>query len=176
MYNGLTEEEVIQSRKKYGSNELNKKKRDSFFKLLIGTLGDPIIKILLIALAIKTVFLFKNFDWYETIGIVIAILLASLISSISEYGSEKAFDKLQEEVANINCKVIRNNKKIEIPITEVVVGDIVSLETGDRVPADGIIIKGKVSVDESSLNGETKESYKESCLNTNNFNESNKCR
>lgn len=173
MYNGLTEEEVVQNRKKYGSNELSKKKRDSFFKLLIGTLGDPIIKILLIALAIKTVFLFKNFDWYETIGIVIAILLASLISSISEYGSEKAFDKLQEEVSNINCKVIRNNKKIEIPITEVVVGDIVSLETGDRVPADGIIVKGKVSVDESSLNGETKESYKEACLNKNNCSEKN---
>lgn len=167
MYNGLTNEEVIESRKKYGSNELNKRKKDSFFKLLIGTLGDPIIKILLIALAIKTVFLFRNFDWYETIGIVIAILLASLISSISEYGSEQAFEKLQEEVSKINCKVIRNNKKIEIPVSEVVVGDIVSLETGDKIPADGLIIKGKVSVDESSLNGETKEAYKESALNIN---------
>ena len=167
MYNGLTDNEVIINRKKYGSNELKKTKKDSFFKLLIGTLGDPIIKILLIALAIKTVFLFKNFDWYETIGIVIAILLASLISTISEYGSEKAFEKLQEEVSRVSCKVIRNGKKQEIPVSEVVVNDIVSLETGDKIPADGIIVKGKISVDESSLNGETKEAYKESIINMN---------
>ena len=174
MYNGLTDKEVIESRKKYGSNELRKTKKDGFFKLLIGTLGDPIIKILLIALAIKTVFLFKNFDWYETIGIVIAILFASLISTISEYGSEQAFEKLQEEVSKVCCKVIRNGKKIEIPVNEVVVSDIVSLETGDKIPADGIIVKGKISVDESSLNGETKEAYKESIINMNLVNDKNR--
>lgn len=167
MYNGLTDEEVLESRKKYGSNELNKSKKDSFFKLLISTLGDPIIKILLIALAIKTVFLFKNFDWYETIGIVIAILLASFISTISEYGSEQAFEKLQEEVSKTCINVIRNGKKQEISINDVVVNDIVSLETGDKIPADGLIVKGKISVDESSLNGEAKESYKESMINSN---------
>ena len=101
MYNGLTDNEVIVSRKKYGSNELKKTTKNGFVKLLIGTLGDPIIKILLIALAIKTIFLFRSFDWYETIGIVIAILLASLISTISEYGSEKAFERLQEESSQI---------------------------------------------------------------------------
>ena len=173
MYNGLTDEEVIESRKKYGSNELIKTKKDGFLKILITTLGDPIIKILLIALAIKTVFLFKNFDWYETIGIVIAILFASLISTVSEYGSEQAFEKLQEEVSKTSCKVIRNNKKIEIPVNEVVVNDIVSLEVGDKIPADGVIIKGKISVDESSLNGETKESYKESVINMNLINKKN---
>ena len=167
MYNGLTNEEVIKNRKAYGSNDLNKVKKDSFLKMLVQTLGDPIIKILLIALAIKTIFLFKNFDWYETIGIVIAILLASFISTISEYGSEKAFERLQDEVSKIFCKVIRNGIITEIPLTEVVVGDIVSLETGDKVPADGFIVKGKISVDESSLNGETKEVYKESAINTN---------
>ncbi len=174
MYNGLTDEEVIESRKKYGSNELNKTKKDSFFKLLISTLGDPIIKILLIALAIKTVFLFRNFDWYETIGIVIAIALASFISTISEYGSEQAFEKLQDEVSKICVNVIRNGKKKQIPINEVVVNDIVCLETGDKIPADGIIIKGKISVDESSLNGETKESYKESIINLNLVNDKNR--
>jgi len=174
MYNGLTDEEVLENRKKHGSNELSKVKKEGFFRLLINTLGDPIIKILLIALAIKTVFLFKNFDWYETIGIVIAILLASFISTISEYGSEKSFEKLQEEVAKINSKVIRNGKKIEIPMNEVVVGDIVSLEVGDKIPADGIIVKGKISVDESSLNGETKEVYKESVLNLKNISDKNR--
>lgn len=174
MYNGLNEEEVKISREKYGSNELSKTKKDSFLRLLINTLGDPIIKILLIALAIKTIFLFKNFDWYETIGIVVAIMLASFISTISEYGSEKSFEKLQEEVSKINSKVIRNGKKIEIPISEVVVNDIVSLEVGDKIPADGIIVKGKISVDESSLNGETKEVYKESILNYKNINDKNR--
>ena len=133
MYNGLNDEEVKVNREKYGSNELSKLKKEGFFKLLINTLGDPIIKILLIALAIKTVFLFKNFDWYETIGIVIAILLASFISTISEYGSEKSFEKLQVEVSKIKCKVIRNGKKIEVPINDVVVNDIVNL-VGIRPP------------------------------------------
>ena len=174
MYNGLTEQQVMDSRKKYGSNELVRTKKDGFLKLLISTLGDPIIKILLIALAIKTLLLFKSFDWYETIGIVIAILLASFISTISEYGSEKSFEKLQQEVSKINSRVIRQGKKIEIPMNEVVVGDIVSLEVGDKIPADGIIIKGKISVDESSLNGETKEVYKESILNLKNITDKNR--
>ena len=174
MYNGLTIEEVKKNREKYGSNELSRVKKEGFFRLLLNTLGDPIIKILLIALAIKTIFLFKNFDWYETIGIVIAILLASFISTISEYGSEKSFEKLQEEVSKINCKVIRDGNKIEIPVNDVVVGDLISLEVGDKIPADGIIIKGKISVDESSLNGETKEIYKESVLNFSNIKDKNR--
>ena len=160
MYKGLTDKEVLENRKLYGSNDIPRKRQDSFIKLLLSTLGDPIIKILLIALAIKVVFLFKNFNWYETIGIVISILLASFISSISEYGSGKAFDKLQEEILLTKTKVIRNNLEIEIPTTDVVVNDIVSLTSGDRVPADGKIITGSISVDESSLNGETSEVYK----------------
>lgn len=165
MINGLTESEVIESRNKNGSNSLTRAKKEGFFKKLISTLGDPIIKILLIALAIKTVFLFKSFDWFETIGIVVAIALASFISTISEYGSEKAFEKLQEEASKIKCRVKRDKKKKEILVDEVVMGDIVYLEQGDKIPADGIIIKGKISVDESSINGETKEAYKEACLN-----------
>ena len=101
--NGLTTKEVIESRKKYGTNQINSKEKNSFIKLFIETLGDPIIKILLIALAIKTIFLFKDFDWFETIGIVIAIFVASLISTISEYGSEAAFERLQEESSKIKC-------------------------------------------------------------------------
>ena len=137
---GLTDNEVIESRKKFGSNVINSSKKNSFIKQYIATLGDPIIRILLIALGIKTVFLIKNFDWYETVGIVIAIFLASFISTISEYGSEKAFEKLQEESSKIKCKVLRNNKVVEVNIDEVVVGDIVLLESGDRIPADGEII------------------------------------
>ncbi|MDE5587105.1 MAG: HAD-IC family P-type ATPase, partial [Bacilli bacterium] len=158
---GLTEKEVEEARKKYGSNTISRKKRKTFLHQFVETLGDPIIKILLIALVIKTIFLFKDFDWFETLGIVIAIFLSSLISMISEYGSEKAFERLQEEAARIQAKVKRNGSLKEIPIDELVVGDIVRLETGDRIPADGIIIEGELTVDESSLNGESKEAYKE---------------
>ncbi|MEG2028903.1 MAG: HAD-IC family P-type ATPase, partial [Bacilli bacterium] len=160
MIKGLTDKEVIESTSKYGNNSIKQAKKDSFIKLLIESLGDPIIKILLIALAIKVIFLFKNFDWYETIGIVIAIFLASFISSISEYGSEKAFLKLQEESSKIKVKVKRNNLVIQTSIDEIVVGDIVILETGDRIPADGKIIDGNIRVDESMINGEMKEKEK----------------
>ena len=157
---GLSNKEVLESRKKYGTNEITGRGEKSFFKQFIETLGDPIIKILLIALVIKTVFLFKDFDWFETLGIMIAIFLASFISTISEYGSEKAFIALQEESSRIKCKVMRDNKLVLIPIDEVVVGDVIKLETGDKIPADGFIIDGSISVDESSLNGEAKEVYK----------------
>ena len=154
---GLTEKEVVESRKKYGSNEITKKNNNSFFKLLIESLSDPIIKILLIALAIKVVFLFKNFDWYETLGIVIAIFLASFISSISEYGSNKAFERLQEESQRTYAKVIRSGKLQKILSKDVVVKDLVVLESGDKVPADGYIKEGYLSIDESFITGEAKE-------------------
>ena len=158
--NGLTENQIKESRKKYGSNILSKKEKESFLKMLLVTLGDPIIKILLIALAIKTLFLFKDFNWYETVGIVIAIFLASFISTISEYGSEKAFEKLEEEASKIKSKVIRNNKIMEIDIDDIVVGDIINIQPGDQIPADGKIIKGSVQVNESNINGEMKEKQK----------------
>ena len=116
--NGLNNEEVKENRKKYGSNNISGKNTNTFFNLFIETLGDPIIKILIIALAVKTIFLFKDFDYFETIGIVIAILVASLISAISEYGSNKAFERMQEESSKINVRVRRNKKIIEISIDE----------------------------------------------------------
>ena len=157
---GLTKEQVAIERSKNGSNVLVTHKSNSFFKLLLETFGDPIIRILLIALAIKTLFLFRDFDWYETIGILVAILLASFISTISEYGSEAAFKRLQEESSKIKTKVLRNGKTQEIDIDEVVTNDIVILEMGDKVPADGIVVEGNLLVDESMLNGEKKEAKK----------------
>ena len=159
--NGLNNEEVKESRKKYGSNNISGKNTNTFFNLFIETLGDPIIKILIIALAVKTIFLFKDFDYFETIGIVIAILVASLISAISEYGSNKAFERMQEESSKINVRVRRNKKIIEISIDDIVKNDVIILSSGEKIPADGILIRGKLSVDESSLNGESKEVYKE---------------
>lgn len=175
MYNryGLTDEEVIENRKKYGANTITNSKTDTFFHMFIETLGDPIIKILLIVLAIKVIFLIKDFDWYETVGIIIAIFLASFISTISEYGSQKAFQRLTEESLKTKCRVKRNNKIEEILVEDVVVGDIVVLNTGDKIPADGIIIEGKIAVDESMMNGEAKEAYKEATIDINKFDKNN---
>lgn len=157
---GLTDKEVINNRKEFGSNIITKQKTDSFFKLFIESMSDPIIRILLIALGIKMVLMIDHNDWYETLGIVIAVFIASLISSLSEYGSEKAFIRLEEESSKIKCKVRRNGILKEIDISEVVIKDIVVLEAGDKIPADGRIIEGSITVDESSLTGETIEKEK----------------
>jgi len=163
---GLTNEQVIEAREKYGSNKIETKNKNSFIKLLIESLGDPIIRILLIVLAVKTVFLFREFDWFETLGILIAIFLASFISSISEYGSGKAFNKLFEKNSQINVRVKRNGKTEKINIVDLVVGDLVLLSSGEAVPADGVIIKGNISVDESSLTGESYEVEKKAYIET----------
>ena len=157
---GLTSKEVLISRKKYGSNKLTIKKKHTLLKLIIESLSDPIIKILLVALAIKIVFLFKNSNIYETLGIALAVFLASFISAISEYGSEKAFERLNQENRVLKVKVLRNSNKEVIGIDDVVVGDIVYLESGDKIPAEGILLSGEIVVDESSLTGESKEKNK----------------
>ena len=167
MNKGLSDIEVIEFRKKYGTNEIISKKQNSFINLLIESFGDPMIKILLVALAIKIVFLFKDFDFFETLGIIIAILLSTFISSISEYGSNKAFEKLESVNDNIKIKVLRNNVIKEIFINDIVVNDIIILESGDKIGADGILIEGELSVDESILNGESKESKKNTYKNNN---------
>ena len=156
-YNGLSDKEVSISRKKYGDNSITKIEKETLFKIIIETLSDPIIKILLIALGIKVVFLFKWSDIYEVIGIFIAIIISSLISSLSEYGSEKTFERMEEENNDVLVKVIRNGSLVNVSINDIVVDDICLLESGDKVCADGVLIDGSVSVDESSLTGETVE-------------------
>ena len=160
--NGLSDAEVLESRRKCGSNSISVKNENKFFRLLLESLGDPIIKIMLIALAVRVVFLFSSFDWYETLGMLISILLSSLISSLSEYGSNKSFKRLQSEYESIRVRVKRNNVLTNVKNEEIVVGDIVYLESGEVIPADGIIISGSIGVDESSINGEAREVIKAS--------------
>lgn len=154
---GLTSKEVKESQMKYGKNVISNDQKNGFFHLLLESLGDPIIKILLIVLAVKTVFLFQNFDWFETLGIVIAILLASIISTLSEYGSERAFQKMQEESSKIKCNVLRDGNYVSVDLDDIVVGDLVKLSTGDFIPADGVVVDGTLSLDESSFTGEAKD-------------------
>ena len=157
---GLTSAEVEKSRKEFGSNTYTRIKRKSFLKLILETFSDPIIKILLIVLLIKILFLFRNFDWFETIGILIAILSSSVISAISEYGSDSAFENLENTTSNIKVKVLRDNTTKEIDSIDIVKGDIIILSSGDKIVADGKIVDGKIFVDESSINGEAKEKEK----------------
>jgi len=170
---GIKSKDVEKLKELYGSNSLSKKNKNSFLKLLVESFSDPIIRILLIALAIKIVFLFKDFDWFETIGILIAVFLSTFISTISEYGSEAAFNRLQEESSKITVKVLRDNSVKEIPIDEVVVTDVILLSSGDKIPADGYLIEGNLSVDESSLNGESKEARKTATNSSTNINKEN---
>ena len=157
---GLSEHDVLLSRQQYGSNRLHRGKRRGFFARYLDSFGDPIIKVLLCALAINVVFLFRGQDWYESVGIAVAVLLATFVSTLSEYGSEAAFEKLQEEAAAVHCRVRRGGRLCSVPIDDVVVGDIVLLQSGERIPADGVLIEGVIRADESSINGESRESEK----------------
>ena len=160
IYNGLNSDEVAKSRLKFGANELAEKKKKTFFGQFMSNFGDPIIRILLIALAVNLIYLIRDFDWYESAGIAIAILLATFVATLSEHGSESAFAKLQEDASKIKCRVRRDNQTINLPIGEIVVGDVVLLQSGEKIPADGVVVGGEFSVDQSSLNGESKEARK----------------
>ena len=123
--------------------------------------GDPIIRILLAALAVNVFLMFHTHNVFETVGIAIAVFLSTFVSTLSEYGSETAFLRLQKEAEKLTCRVKRAGNVMEIPIAEIVVGDIVYLEAGEKIPADGILLEGFLRVDESALNGESKETRKE---------------
>ena len=158
---GLTDEQVRKAKAKFGDNSITEQARESFWDKLKGNFDDPIIKILLFALALNVFFAFMGkSEWYESVGIAIAVLLATLVSTFSEYKNESAFQKLQGEASLIKCKVYRNGVVAEIPINEITLGDCVLLQTGDKIPADGVIIDGSINVDQSILNGEAKEETK----------------
>ncbi|MCL1846070.1 MAG: calcium-translocating P-type ATPase, PMCA-type [Defluviitaleaceae bacterium] len=159
-FNGLTTREAADSARHHGTNGLTKKPRAGFLKKYLASFGDPIIRILLLALGVNLILMFRDANWYESAGIAAAVLLATLISTLSEHGSEAAFEKLQEEAANIKCRVRRNGRVLELPVDELVVGDIVCIGAGERIPADGVIVQGEIDVDQSALNGETKEARK----------------
>ena len=167
---GLTDSQAEESRKKYGDNSMTEQASESFWDKLRGNLGDPMIKILLVALGVNVLLwilglvgVIKNGapEWYEPLGILVAIMLATLVSTISEYNNENAFQKLQEEASRIMCKVYRNGDITEVAINDIVVGDAILLQSGDKIPADGIIIDGDIKVDQSVLNGESREAKKE---------------
>lgn len=158
---GLTSEEAAQSLKKYGNNALSKPPQQTFIDKLLDNFGDPIIRILIVALLVNVVFVYMGYaDWIETAGIFVAIILATFVSTLSEYSNENAFQKLQEEASRITCKVWRDGKPVELRIDDIVVGDAVQLESGDKVPVDGLLLEGSLKLDQAALNGESEEAKK----------------
>ena len=158
---GLTDAQVQEAKAKFGDNSITEQAREGFWDKLKGNFDDPIIKILIFALILNVFFAFMGkAEWYESVGIAMAVLLATLVSTFSEYKNESAFQKLQGEASLIKCKVYRNGVVTEIPINEITMGDCVLLQTGDKIPADGVIIDGSINVDQSILNGEAKEEEK----------------
>ena len=152
--------EVERLRREYGDNSFTRRPRKTFFRQYLSAFGDPIIKILLAALALNVIIAIRNANIYEPLGIAIALFLATFVSTLSEYGSESAFLKLEQQSAVSECRVMRDRKLSTLPISELVVGDTVYLSAGERVPADGIIVQGNVFVDQSALNGESAEVQK----------------
>ena len=154
---GLTDEEVRVAREKYGENRLTKRKAKPFWRQFLSNLNDPVIRILLAALAVNLILLVHSADWVETAGIGLAVFLATLISTLSERSSERAFARLSEEGDRATCRVRRAVGVLEIPISEVVCGDIVLLSAGEMIPADGVLRHGAARVDQSAMTGESRE-------------------
>lgn len=154
---GLSAGEVEESRKRHGRNILSPARRKSFMRKFFENLGDPVVKILIGALIINLVFMFKRANWVESAGIAVSIFLATFISTLSEHGSEGAFDRLCREVGQTNCRVIRLREVTEIDIGEVVVGDLLVVGAGEQIAADGVLISGELRSDQSAMTGESRE-------------------
>ena len=153
---GLSHKEVLLSREKYGQNTLATHKRAGFLRQFFRNLNDPIIKILICALVVNTAFMFSDMNWAESVGIAATVLISALVTTISEYSSGASFDKLYSTLGDSLCHVLRNGETEECSVSELVKFDLVYLYPGDTVPADGILLEGEVSCDESALTGESK--------------------
>jgi Ca2+-transporting ATPase len=154
-YSGLTDAQVVESRKKHGANILTPPPKEAVWKLFLKKFDDPIIKILLIAALLSLGIGFVHNDFIETIGIFVAIILATGVAFWFEYDADKKFDLLNMVNDDSPVKVIRNGIVTEVGKKDIVVGDIVILNTGDEVPADGDLTESvSLQIDESCLTGE----------------------
>lgn len=154
-FKGLTDQEVLQNRQKYGMNLLTPPKRPSIWKLYLEKFQDPVIKVLLVTAAFSLLISIIESEYAETIGIFFAIFLATGIGFYFEYDANKKFDLLNAVGEETPVMVIRNGKVHEIPKKDIVVGDVVILNTGDEIPADGVLLEAvSLQVNESSLTGE----------------------
>ena len=172
-FDGLTQIQVKENREKYGTNALTELPREKLAQKFLNSLADPMIIILLCALAIQLVLFFLGkAEWFEPFGVFAAILIAGGVSSITEYKQEEKASLLKsQQEAGERTKVVRDGSIHEIHVSEVVKDDIVFLQAGDKIPADGVVIDGEIKVDQSALNGETEEADKIPNVDNESFND-----
>lgn len=160
-YNGLTNEDAEALRKKYGSNVIPDSEPTTFWNEFKETFSDPMIKILLVIAAIMIVMFFFGYaEIYEPVGTIVAVFIVAVVSAKTGVASDTKYRELKESTKKDTCKAYRNGQITVIDVDDVVVGDKVLLQSGDKIPADGILIDGFLSVDNSALNGETEECKK----------------
>ena len=160
-FNGLTDREVEESRKKHGSNEIPDSEPTTFWQEFKETFGDPMIKILLAIAALMIVMFFFGYaEIYEPLGTIVAVLIVAFVSAKTGVASDTKYRELKDSTKKDQCKVHRNGVVVVIDVDDVVVGDKVLLQAGDKIPADGILISGNLHVDNSALNGEAEECKK----------------
>lgn len=156
--NGLTAAEVEESRKKHGANSIPEAEPETFWQLFLEGFQDPMIRILcVIAVIMFGMFLVGESDWYEPVGTIIAILLVNFVSARTGVANDRAYRDLKASQKKDTVKVLRESVIKVIPADEVVVGDVILLQSGDKILADGILAEGALSVDNSALNGEAEE-------------------
>lgn len=160
-YKGLTDKEVEISRNQYGSNAIPDSKPTTFWQEFKKTFGDPMIKILLAIAILMIVMFFSGYaEIYEPLGTIVAILIVAVVSAKTGVASDAKYRELKDNTKKDQCKVHRNSLIDVIDVDDVVVGDKVLLQSGDKIPADGILVSGSLRVDNSALNGEAEECKK----------------
>ena len=160
-YNGLTDKEAEESRQKYGSNEIPDSEPTTFWEEFKETFSDPMIKILLAIAALMIIMFFFGYaEIYEPLGTIIAVLIVAVVSAKTGVASDTKYRELKDNTEKDKCKVYRNGAVTVICVDDVVVGDKVLLQSGDKIPADGILLDGSLRVDNSALNGEAEECKK----------------
>lgn len=158
---GLTDKEVKISRSKYGSNKIKEAPPETFLDKIKSSFDDPMIKLLVaIAIVMFVLSFISDVKKVEILGIVLSVIIVTVISARTEMASDKEYRKLKESTKKDECKVYRDGKILEIFVDEVVVGDYVIIQSGDKIPADGVLIEGNLGIDNSSLNGESDECKK----------------
>lgn len=160
-YNGLTDQEVRESRERYGSNVIPDSEPTTFWQEFKETFGDPMIKILIAIAALMIVMFFFGYaEIYEPVGTIIAILIVAIVSAKTGVASDTKYRALKDNTEKEKCKVHRNGVITIIEVDDVVVGDKILLQSGDKIPADGVLIQGALRVDNAALNGEAEECKK----------------
>ncbi|MBQ7014273.1 MAG: calcium-translocating P-type ATPase, PMCA-type [Oscillospiraceae bacterium] len=160
-YNGLTDKEVEESRSKYGSNAIPDSEPTTFWQEFKETFGDPMIKILLAIAALMIVMFFFGYaEIYEPIGTIVAVLIVAFVSAKTGVASDTKYREMKNNTKKDQCKVYRSGVVTVIDVDDVVVGDKVLLQSGDKICADGVLVSGSLRVDNSALNGEAEECKK----------------